>query len=433
MTHHRTLSRRALLQRLGAGVAATVGGCSVPPTYDIGVPNPSQPADPEPLPPADPVLTKLPWLTVLGPTTVRLRFETRELPPLPVTLTGPAGTIELTPTTTLSNLTYTNAVSAGLNLMPDEAGPHTLHDALFEQLEPGETYAWSVTTGATTHEGTFVAPPDRYAAFRFAFLADTMAPLSADVTELLASSAPHLTLHGGDFEYDSTALDSWSEAVRAMQPLMQQGPFHLAIGNNDRVGTAELEQMYDRLFGRRDDALPLRYHAFTYGGVRFFVLDSEVAGLSDPASAQLTWLKDELRAAHEDPDVRFSVVAFHRPLFTLSRYFQSNFSMEHNLTPLFERFDVRLVLAGHVHGFEHYLRRGVHYVVDGGGGALTYDLEESLDLAEELRPDLLPSRRFASRSQGGTVVQVHEDGSMTVERLLTTTAAPAYTFEIAKR
>jgi hypothetical protein len=41
--------------------------------------------------------------------------------------------------------------------------------------------------------------------------------------------------------------------------------------------------------------------------------------------------------------------------------------------PLFERYGVQLVLSGHEHSYQRFLaRRGVTYVVHGGGGAIPY-------------------------------------------------------------
>jgi hypothetical protein len=41
--------------------------------------------------------------------------------------------------------------------------------------------------------------------------------------------------------------------------------------------------------------------------------------------------------------------------------------------PLFRRYGVQLVLSGHEHSYQRFLaRRGVAYVVHGGGGAVPY-------------------------------------------------------------
>jgi hypothetical protein len=429
MTPRSPLSRRDLLRRLGATLASwrvvlPTAACTgtTEPTVD------NDPTDSELAPGSDLILTKHPWLSVTGPDSVRLRFETRDVPAAEVSLSDGEQVWKLTPTRQVTHLLYARSVPANLGLMPDDAGPHAVQDVTFASLVPGETYSWSLATSTGPQTGTFIAPPTADTPFRFAFLADTMAPFSADVIALLATAEPHLTVHGGDLEYETAPLDSWSEAIRALQPLTRTGPFHLAVGNHERATTAELEEMFDRLFGREGAGLPLRYHAFTYGRVRFLVLDSEIDGLYDPASPQLLWLTAELQAAGTAGQTPIAV--FHRPFYTFSKYFQAHTAMEDNLVPLFERYGVRLVLSGHVHGFEHFERNGVHYVVDGGGGALTYDLEERLDDVEKLRPELIPARKFASRTQGGSVVHVAADGSMRLERLLTTTGAVQYTIEI---
>ena len=48
--------------------------------------------------------------------------------------------------------------------------------------------------------------------------------------------------------------------------------------------------------------------------------------------------------------------------------------MQRAWVPLFERYRVRLVLNGHDHNYQRFTRKGVTYVVHGGGGAGLYAL-----------------------------------------------------------
>jgi len=48
------------------------------------------------------------------------------------------------------------------------------------------------------------------------------------------------------------------------------------------------------------------------------------------------------------------------------------------LVPLFEKYKVAAVFAGHDHNYQHHLKNGVHYIVTGGGGAPLSPAEAAL-------------------------------------------------------
>ena len=59
---------------------------------------------------------------------------------------------------------------------------------------------------------------------------------------------------------------------------------------------------------------------------------------------------------------------------------------------------------GHVHGYERFVVDGVHYMTDGGGGALTYDLEEGREEVEAARPGESELRVVAEGRMGVLVI-----------------------------
>jgi acid phosphatase type 7 len=44
-------------------------------------------------------------------------------------------------------------------------------------------------------------------------------------------------------------------------------------------------------------------------------------------------------------------------------------------TPLFEKYKVSVVFAGHMHNYQRRIDNGITYIVTGGGGAPLYDLQ----------------------------------------------------------
>jgi 3',5'-cyclic AMP phosphodiesterase CpdA len=121
--------------------------------------------------------------------------------------------------------------------------------------------------------------------------------------------------------------------------------------------------------GRYEFALlgmPARYYRRRVGGVALFLLDTNRMN-----RRQTAWLARSLAAA----TARWKVVAFHHPAYTCGAY-RGNLAVRRRWVPLFERYGVDLVLSGHDHNYQRFAaRRGVRYVVHGGGGTRLYPLE----------------------------------------------------------
>jgi 3',5'-cyclic AMP phosphodiesterase CpdA len=156
------------------------------------------------------------------------------------------------------------------------------------------------------------------------------------------------------------------------------------LGNHDvRVDGGRYEF---RLLG-----MPRRYYKRRVGNVVFFLLDSNRID-----RAQTTWLARALRRA----TAPWKVVAFHHPAFTCGVY-RGDPTVRRRWVPLFGRHGVDLVLAGHEHSYQRFgARRGVTYVVHGGGGARLYPLERC--------PAAYPPRRRALEIHGWVYLRAGE-------------------------
>ena len=102
------------------------------------------------------------------------------------------------------------------------------------------------------------------------------------------------------------------------------------------------------------------------GNVELFVLNSNAVD-----DAQTRWLAGALKTSR----ARWKIAVFHHPAFTCGAY-RAHPGVVARWVPLLERHRVRLVLSGHDHNYQRFAaRRGVTYVVHGGGGAHLYPLE----------------------------------------------------------
>ena len=153
--------------------------------------------------------------------------------------------------------------------------------------------------------------------------------------------------------------------------------FHAALGNHD-----DPNQRYFKPFNL-DGA---RYRTFKKGNVRFFVIDSNYLDVE-----QRKWLEKELAGSGSD----WKIAYFHHPLYTTARR-GPEVELRAILEPLFVKYGVQVVFAGHEHVYERIKpQKGIYHFTVGGAaklragdtrqGALTdatFDRDRSFLLAE---------------------------------------------------
>jgi hypothetical protein len=132
--------------------------------------------------------------------------------------------------------------------------------------------------------------------------------------------------------------------------------FYASLGNHDQ---RERQRSY-KLFNM-DGKL---YYSFKAPkqDVRFFALDSTYM---DPA--QLAWVQKELQSSGEE----WKIPYFHHPLYSSGERHGSTTDLRDVLEPLFLKYDVSVVFAGHDHFYERTKpQHGIVYFVVGSGGQL---------------------------------------------------------------
>lgn len=135
--------------------------------------------------------------------------------------------------------------------------------------------------------------------------------------------------------------------------------FRAVLGNHDvqRGRDAQINYSKFNMGGRA-------FYSFDKGDrlVEFFALDSNRMG-----AEQLKWLEDSLSASK----ARWKIVFMHHPLYSSGKKHGSNSRLQTLLEPLFVRYGVAAVFAGHDHVYGRTpLLKGVQYFVSGAGGQL---------------------------------------------------------------
>ena len=160
----------------------------------------------------------------------------------------------------------------------------------------------------------------------------------------------------GDNIYGGSSPRDFEKKFEApYKPLLDAGiKFYAALGNHDNPN----ERFYK--FFNMNGAT---YYTFKKGNVRFFVLDSNYM---DPK--QLTWLETQLRNAGNGD---WKICYFHHPLYSSGKTHGSSTELRLLLEPLFTKYGVDVVLAGHDHVYERVQpQKGIYYFTEGASGQL---------------------------------------------------------------
>ena len=129
--------------------------------------------------------------------------------------------------------------------------------------------------------------------------------------------------------------------------------FYASLGNHD-----DPNQRFYKPFHMNGQ----RYYTFTKGNVRFFALDSNYFD-----QEQKQWLEKELAAAGEDWKIAF----FHHPLYSSGGKHGSELDLREQLEPLFIKYGVQVVFAGHEHFYERIKpQKGIVHFVNGAAAKL---------------------------------------------------------------
>jgi predicted phosphodiesterase len=138
------------------------------------------------------------------------------------------------------------------------------------------------------------------------------------------------------------------------KPLLDAGvTFYAALGNHD-----DPNQRFYKPFNMNGE----RFYTFTKGNIEFFVLDSNYMDRK-----QLDWFERALK----DSKSEWKMAYFHHPLYSSGETHGSETDLRTLLEPLFVKYGMDVVFAGHEHFYERVKpQKGIHYFTCGGSAKL---------------------------------------------------------------
>ncbi len=320
-----------------------------------------------------------------------------------------------TVTTPMSDISAVDSVAPSA---PATIEQYYLHAGV-DGLRPGHTYYYSTghqgwDNGLSGPAGHFTTAPRGRVPFTFTAFGDQGVTYDAVSTStLVRAQNPAFHLHAGDISYaeddgDGLITDSydprvWDSFFTEIEPAAGHIPWQIAVGNHEMEpwyspdGYGGQYARFD-FPGQAASAAPPTYYSFVYGNVGIVSLDANDVSYEIPANngysggAQTKWLAKTLADLRQQPGVDFIVAYFHHCAFCTCAVHGSDEGPRQFWVPLFDQYEVDLVINGHNHIFErtdpmragvstpaptgstiHPKTQGTTYIAAGGAGESLYN------------------------------------------------------------
>ncbi len=318
-----------------------------------------------------------------------------------------------------------------------------LHAAI-DGLRPGQTYYYSVGHDGWDSgdvSGSFTTAPHGRCSFRFTAFGDQGWSYDsvASATQI-RSQNPAFHLHAGDISYAENGGDGlitdaydprvWDSYFNQIDPTAGSIPWNAVVGNHEMEPWYSPDG-YGGEFARFDfpGGPSQTYYSFTYGNVGVVALDGNDVSYEIPANlgytggAQTAWLKSTLASLRANPKIDFIVPYFHNCAYSTCVTHGCEGGVEQYWVPLFDQYEVDLVINGHNHIYERTdpLRggattaaatigstvdssKGTTYIVAGGAGKSLYSFSAA-DSYEGSIDNVSPVSTYINESGGTTVTE----------------------------
>lgn len=295
-----------------------------------------------------------------------------------------------------------------------------VNHAHLTNLTPDTDYVYAAVHDGTTPElGTARTAPSGRKPLRFTSFGDQStpalgrladgryvsdnigSPFAGDITIAIERIAPLFNLINGDLCYANLAQDrirTWSDWFDNNTRSARYRPWMPAAGNHENeVGNGPIGyDAYQTYFAVPDSGsspqLRGLWYSFTAGSVRVISLHNDDVCYQDGGNSyvrgysggeQRRWLQAELANARRDSEIDWVVVCMHQTaISTADDNNGADLGIRQEWLPLFDQYQVDLVVCGHEHHYErsHPLR-----------GALGTDTRTPIPV--DTRSDLIDSTR----------------------------------------
>jgi len=274
------------------------------------------------------------------------------------------------------------------------------YHATLDHLRPDTDYGYEVLNdGADPVSGSFrTAPRGRSKGFRFTSFGDQsipapvgqgLGPWTANagfIVDAVDQLDPLFHLLNGDLCYANVSdqpVQTWTSFFNNDMRSTRNRPWMPSAGNHENeVGNGPQGYLsYQTRFELPDNGSRQfrgNWYAFTVGPIRVISLNNDDVCLQDGAfsafrrdnvpnyaangdnpyingysqGAQRAWLEHELREASRSDDIDWIIVCMHQVAMSSAHFNGADLGIRQQWLPLFDKYGVDLVVAGHEHHFE---------------------------------------------------------------------------------
>ena len=238
---------------------------------------------------------------------------------------------------------------------------------LFGRLAPatfGQSISPASSGGAARAAAAPTLPltlPNKKDSVRFAVIGDTGTgtPKQYELGRVLTRYREvypfEFVLMMGDNLYNGEKAEDYKKKFSDVYRTLLDGgvKFYATLGNHD-----ESNQRFYANFNMNGE----EYYNFKKGPVSFYSLNSNYMD-----KKQLAWLEEKLKGDTSE----WKVVFFHHPPYSSGGKHGSSTGLREVVEPLFVKYGVNVVFAGHEHFYERIKpQKGVYYFISGAGGKL---------------------------------------------------------------
>lgn len=258
------------------------------------------------------------------------------------------------------------------------------------------------------------------------FISDTQ--LSYDRSGIIANQIekldPQLILHGGDQVEIGSSHREWLDYFTAMNPIYSSTLTAFTVGNHEYEGDRGARYFEEYLHYPASEG----YYQFRAGPVQVIVINTNF--FWDPSLLDREKEFLERTLSRHEAKAPWTTVMFHHAAFSVGlanwkdvkgikipeydrdQYHQDAefLTVQNEIVPILEKYQVPLVLAGHTHIYERRHRNGITYLTSGPAGGrfwsraptwfpvIPFPAAELVDPEEEKRVDIdLPGERTYTR------------------------------------
>ena len=257
---------------------------------------------------------------------------------------------------------------------------NAFYTVFLKNLQPASIYTYrcgSDETGWSENYTFTTAPlPGERKAFKISIWGDTQNnefneqfEKTSQIVNQMIHVKSNFTLHMGDIVNNGSITPDWLKFLKVAQPINAFAPMMPTLGNHDIQNQEEKNQQkpfpsFFQLFSLPGNGLD---YSFDYVNAHFVCIFSGLAQAAakkgllryNPRSKKYKWLEKDLADARKNPRNDWIVVYTHYPPYSFG---WSNVQQwKEVLSPLFEKYQVDLCLAGHRHVYErhHPLKSGL--------------------------------------------------------------------------